>query len=139
MSLRILDSVHEEGVKNFIFVVIPILCALAVGAYSGYGTYLEELRYGSDFEDSIRWAIVAGVFISPVGLLAGLILDLVMWAVIPKREKRESENISKKFRKIPNFESEDAERKFWSKEDSTDYVDWHQADFTALPNLKRDN
>ena len=38
--------------------------------------------------------------------------------------------------KIPNFESEDEERKFWSKSDSTDYIDWNKAQKMVLPNLK---
>ena len=34
------------------------------------------------------------------------------------------------------FKSEDAEREFWSKEDSTDYIDWDEAKKTILLNLK---
>lgn len=34
------------------------------------------------------------------------------------------------------FESEDAEREFWSKADSADYLDWSNAEITVLPNLK---
>lgn len=39
-------------------------------------------------------------------------------------------------KKIPQFESEDAEREFWSKVDSTEYVDWEAAKRVVLPNLK---
>ena len=39
-------------------------------------------------------------------------------------------------KKIPKFKSEDAEREFWSKADSTDYIDWEEAKKTILPNLK---
>ena len=39
-------------------------------------------------------------------------------------------------KKIPQFESEDAEREFWSKLDSTEYVDWEAAKRVVLPNLK---
>ena len=39
-------------------------------------------------------------------------------------------------KKVPTFESEDAEREFWADEDSTDYVDWSSATPLALPNLK---
>lgn len=42
----------------------------------------------------------------------------------------------KKLKEIPDFRNEDAEREFWSKEDSTDYIYWSEADFTILPNLK---
>lgn len=37
---------------------------------------------------------------------------------------------------IPKFKSEDEEREFWSKHDSTDYLDWKQAKKVVLPNLK---
>jgi len=39
-------------------------------------------------------------------------------------------------KKIPNFKSEDEERKFWSKSNSTDYIDWSKAQKMVLPNLK---
>lgn len=38
--------------------------------------------------------------------------------------------------KIPRFENEDQERDFWSKEDSTNYIDWERAKRLSLPNLK---
>lgn len=38
--------------------------------------------------------------------------------------------------KIPDFSTEDEEREFWSKSDSTEYVDWVQSKNTILPNLK---
>jgi len=37
---------------------------------------------------------------------------------------------------IPKFKSEDQEREFWSKADSTEYIDWNKAKRTILPNLK---
>lgn len=39
-------------------------------------------------------------------------------------------------KKIPKFFSESEERKFWSKADSTEYVDWDKAKKIVLPNLK---
>ena len=39
-------------------------------------------------------------------------------------------------KKIPKFKSEDQEREFWSKADSTEYIDWNKAKRTILPNLK---
>lgn len=39
-------------------------------------------------------------------------------------------------KKIPKFKSEDKEREFWAREDSTEYVDWSRARRTLLPNLK---
>lgn len=37
---------------------------------------------------------------------------------------------------IPNFKTEEAERKFWAKHDSTEYIDWSKAKRTVFPNLK---
>jgi len=41
-----------------------------------------------------------------------------------------------KKKKMPNLRSEDKERDFWVKEDSTDYIDWEKAKKVVLPNLK---
>jgi len=41
-----------------------------------------------------------------------------------------------KFKRIPKFKNEDEEREFWSKHDSTNYVDWKRAKKVTLPNLK---
>ncbi|MEW6233893.1 MAG: BrnA antitoxin family protein [Candidatus Omnitrophota bacterium] len=38
--------------------------------------------------------------------------------------------------KIPTFKSEDEEREFWEKADSTEYLDWSKARRTLLPDLK---
>jgi predicted DNA binding CopG/RHH family protein len=37
---------------------------------------------------------------------------------------------------IPTFRSEADERRFWESHDSTEYVDWSQAERVRLPNLK---
>lgn len=36
----------------------------------------------------------------------------------------------------PKFASESAERRFWEKTDSADYLDWNRAMPTAFPNLR---
>jgi hypothetical protein len=36
---------------------------------------------------------------------------------------------------IPEFKNEDEEREFWATHDSTDYVDWSQAEHASFPNL----
>jgi predicted DNA binding CopG/RHH family protein len=41
-----------------------------------------------------------------------------------------------KKKQIPTFKTEDAEREFWAKNDSTDFVDWSQAKRAVFPNLK---
>jgi len=42
----------------------------------------------------------------------------------------------KKLKEAPIFKSEDEEREFWVKEDSTDYIDWDAAESSVLPKLK---
>jgi len=39
-------------------------------------------------------------------------------------------------KKIPNFESEDQERDFWSNQDSAEYIDWGKAKRLSFPKLK---
>jgi predicted DNA binding CopG/RHH family protein len=41
-----------------------------------------------------------------------------------------------KNKKIPKFKNENREREFWSKHDSTDYVDWKKAKRVTLATLK---
>ena len=42
----------------------------------------------------------------------------------------------KKLKSIPEFKTEDEERAFWANHDSTDFVDWSQAEKVVFPNLK---
>ena len=42
----------------------------------------------------------------------------------------------RKIKKIPAFKTEAEERAFWEKNDSSKYVDWHQAQPVLMPNLK---
>ena len=41
-----------------------------------------------------------------------------------------------KLKPVPTFKSEAAERAFWEKHDSTEYVDWSKAKRVSFPNLK---
>ena len=41
-----------------------------------------------------------------------------------------------KTKKTPDLKNEAEERVFWEENDSTEYVDWTQAQRTRLPNLK---
>jgi len=42
----------------------------------------------------------------------------------------------KRLKKIPIFKDEDAEREFWAKANSTEYVDWSKAQKLVLPNFR---
>lgn len=42
----------------------------------------------------------------------------------------------KKLKAIPEFKSEDEERDFWEKADSSEYFDWSKRDKVIFPNLK---
>jgi predicted DNA binding CopG/RHH family protein len=44
--------------------------------------------------------------------------------------------MSKRQKIIPKFASEEAERAFWEKNDSTKYLDWKKAKLATFPNLK---
>lgn len=39
-------------------------------------------------------------------------------------------------KKIPKFNSEEAEREFWEKHDSTEYIDWSKGKIGVFPELK---
>jgi predicted DNA binding CopG/RHH family protein len=43
-------------------------------------------------------------------------------------------NVKKK--QVPEFRSEDEERDFWSRHDSTEFIDWESATRRKMPNLK---
>ena len=42
----------------------------------------------------------------------------------------------KKLKRIPKFKTEEEEREFWSKNDSTEYLDWKTSKSVSFPNLK---
>jgi hypothetical protein len=44
--------------------------------------------------------------------------------------------MSKKLKPVPPFKSEAAEREFWNAHDSTEYVEWSQAERVIFTNLK---
>ena len=39
-------------------------------------------------------------------------------------------------KKLPKFKNEDEEREFWSKADSSEYLNWKSAERVLFPNLK---
>lgn len=44
--------------------------------------------------------------------------------------------MNKQLKPIPVFDSEAEERAFWETHDSTDYVDWDNAQRVVFPNLR---
>ena len=42
----------------------------------------------------------------------------------------------KELKQIPTFQSEDEEREFWSNHDSTEYIDWAEAEEVIFSKLK---
>ena len=40
--------------------------------------------------------------------------------------------------KMPEFKSEDEEREFWSKNDSSDFIDWDKTEKATFPELKKE-
>lgn len=39
-------------------------------------------------------------------------------------------------KEIPALKSEDEEREFWAEHDSTDYIDWSEAQLAEFPSLR---
>ncbi len=52
------------------------------------------------------------------------------------KKERKGKYIMKKLKNIPKFESEEEERDFWSKNDSSEFINWNKSKFTSFPNLK---
>lgn len=44
--------------------------------------------------------------------------------------------VKPRVRKVPRFRNEDEERDFWASHDSTEFVNWRQAERVKLPNLR---
>jgi predicted DNA binding CopG/RHH family protein len=47
-----------------------------------------------------------------------------------------SGNMTKELKDIPTFQSEDEEREFWANQDSTEYINWDEAEVAVFPKLK---
>ena len=44
--------------------------------------------------------------------------------------------MANELKNIPTFKNEDEERAFWASHDSTQYIDWNEAEEVILPSLK---
>ena len=44
--------------------------------------------------------------------------------------------MEKELKEIPTFQNEEEEREFWARHDSTEYLDWDEAEAVVLPKLK---
>lgn len=44
--------------------------------------------------------------------------------------------MEKELKEIPTFQSEEAEREFWARADSTEYLEWDEADEVIFSKLK---
>ncbi len=44
--------------------------------------------------------------------------------------------MKKRLKSVPEFANEDDERRFWEQYDSSDYLDWSQAQQVTMPKLK---
>ena len=42
----------------------------------------------------------------------------------------------KRLKNIPRFKSEGEEREFWTKNDSSDFIDWNKSKLTTFPKLR---
>lgn len=53
-----------------------------------------------------------------------------------KKKIKKLNNRAKALKPIPKFKSEDKEREFWAKADTSEYFDWSKARHVMFPNLK---
>lgn len=53
-----------------------------------------------------------------------------------KISKRIAPAVEIRPKQIPDFKNEDEEREFWANNDSTDFIDWENAEEAIFPNLK---
>ena len=44
--------------------------------------------------------------------------------------------MKKQHKRVPEFDNEEEERRFWEQNDSSDYLDWSRAQSVVMPNLK---
>ena len=44
--------------------------------------------------------------------------------------------MTKELKELPTFKNEDEEREFWATHNSTEYIDWDEAEAVVLPKLK---
>jgi predicted DNA binding CopG/RHH family protein len=44
--------------------------------------------------------------------------------------------LAKREKRVPEFRSEDEERRFWAESDSSEFIDWASASRHKLPNLR---
>ena len=56
--------------------------------------------------------------------------------ILAREMHRKERTIYEKVKAIPKFKIEAEERAFWEKNDSSNYIDWDQAQSVLLPNLK---
>lgn len=77
--------------KSFLYILIPLACLAAVGMYFGHLQYIEGLKREMDESDNFQWAVMAGFLYSPLGLIIGLIFDLLVWLIT---NEPETQNVS---------------------------------------------
>ena len=58
------------------------------------------------------------------------------WILRFKATLEKRENMPKELKEIPTFKNEDEEREFWAVHDSTEYINWDEADEVIFSQLK---
>lgn len=70
-----------------ILVLIPLICASLVGEYFYQWKYLEELNAGNDKVDAARWGFIVGMIFTPIGLIVGLAIYLIVKMIITFKDE----------------------------------------------------
>lgn len=88
-------------------------------------TLTEQRYYALGRTDSNRWLFIA------------FTIREQLIRVISARDMNERRtNMPTEYKNIPAFENEDDERAFWATHDSTDFLNWDDAESVVLPQLK---
>ena len=62
--------------------------------------------------------------------------DTLIRVISARDMQRRRKLFMRKVKKIPTFKTEAEEREFWEKHDSSEFVDWKNAQSVSMPNLK---
>jgi hypothetical protein len=75
----------KKNIKPFLYISIPLVSALIVGIYEVY-FQSKELEGGNEY-DASQWAFSRALFYIAGGFGIGLIIDLLLWLIIPSKSK----------------------------------------------------
>ncbi len=84
------ETAESEMIKrqNLLYIFIPLICALAFFIFE-VRFQLKEL--GSNALNASEWSFTRGLLVIVIGFGIGLIIDLLLWLIIPSNRKANDE------------------------------------------------